>query len=94
MCNATQDIERIGAEAAGCWLDCSRGIYIGEEVQEYALAYGWSGPRVNSDGEWYHDAYDEAENYLNNNIADDNHYFGCNESGDWGLWPIDDDDSI
>jgi hypothetical protein len=100
MCNATTigqkfsawvSRERLGEEASGCWLDSARGRYIGEEVQSFATSYGWTLLHLSADDEYYCEAWDEAEAWLNENVADEHHYFGSNESGDWGLWPIDDD---
>lgn len=78
----------------GCWLDCTRGIYIGEKVQEIAGAYGWNGPAVNIDDEFYHEVTDEAIDYLNDCLAAhpeaDNLYFGFNHNGDFGIWEHED----
>lgn len=38
-------------------------------------------------GTFYHEATSEAEDHLNGLTADDV-WFGSNESGDWGLWPL------
>jgi hypothetical protein len=77
----------------GCYFDGARGIYIGEAIQEMAQAHGWSfvgwvGPEFGH----YHEATAEAEDYLNTLTADDVS-FGSNESGDWGLWHLCEDDT-
>ena len=38
-------------------------------------------------GAYYHEATIEAEDFLNGLTADDV-WFGPTESGDWGLWPL------
>jgi hypothetical protein len=74
----------------GCYVDCSRGIYVGKRIQELAIEYGWSNdPNANSavldpNDESYYDATDEAEEFLNT-LCDDTVYFGVNESGDFML---------
>ena len=32
------------------------------------------------------------QQYLNDHVADEGYYFGSSEGGDWGLWPINDND--
>ena len=74
----------------GCYVDCSRGIYVGKRIQELAIEYGWSNdPNANSavldpNDEAYYDATDEAEEFLNT-LCDDTVYFGVNENGDFML---------
>jgi len=84
----------------GCWIDCHKGIYIGEEVQEIATAYGWKGECVACDGvlsdgddpEAYEWAWEEAEEFMNSLIEEHDFYFTCSDwGGDWGLWPIEED---
>ena len=77
---------RAEPEDAGCWLDGSRGQYIGEEIQQLAHEQGWSGEMLGVDDEWYCEAWEEAEAYLNEHCAPDGFDFSSNESGDWGLW--------
>jgi hypothetical protein len=43
-------------------------------------------------GTLYHEATNEAEDYLNGLTADDV-WFGPTESGDWGLWPLEEEKS-
>ena len=86
----------------GCYLDSARGVYIGEAVQASAALPGWSpaagvvacdhedceAAHEEADhGTLYDEATTEAEDHLNGLTADDV-WFGSNESGDWGLWPL------
>jgi hypothetical protein len=48
-------------------------------------------PSEDDHGLWYDEATDEAEDFLNRLTAGDV-AFGSNESGDWGLWHICDDE--
>lgn len=80
------------AAEVGPYADSSRGIYIGERIQSIAADKGWDGGMADADDEFYHAATDEAEDWLNENIADDEHVFGTNEGGDWGYWPIEGDE--
>ena len=75
----------------GCYLDSSRGVYIGEEVQQFAKDHGWQDTPVSIDFEFYFDAWDEAEDYLNSSFPVDGASWGSNENGDWGLWKDKDD---
>tara|TARA_R100000656_G_scaffold29698_3_gene26030 strand:- start:781 stop:1191 length:411 start_codon:yes stop_codon:yes gene_type:complete len=78
---------------AGCWLDGARGQYIGEEVQNIAANCGWKGETLSADQEWYCEAWDEAEQYLNGNVAPKGFFFGTTSwGGDWGLWSVDEDE--
>lgn len=72
----------------GCLYNGARGIYMGEAVQALAVLYGWGGERVSVDHEHYHDAWDEAEAYLNR-IAPEGYVFGGGESGDFFFMPVD-----
>ena len=84
----------------GCYFDGARGVYIGEAVQQMAQSHGWKydaqwemvyiddvGQGRGDDSLAYHEATTEAEDYLNTLTADDVS-FASNESGDWGLWPL------
>ena len=86
----------------GVYFDGARGQYIGEAVQELAASHGWrySAARTQSGRQrWpvsrhsseYTFAWDEAEDFLNDLTAE-GVYFGSTESGDWGLWAIEDDE--
>ena len=82
----------------GVYFDSARGRYIGEAVQELAASHDWrysaQFETVNADDdddpEAYTWAWDEAEDFLNT-LTDGTVYFGGNESGDWGLWLVEDD---
>ena len=89
----------------GVYFDGARGVYIGEAVQQLAASHGWKYSAqfqtvnvadTDSEGVWsangetYNGAWDEAEQYLNDLTAD-GVWFGANESGDWGLWAVEDD---
>lgn len=82
----------------GVYFDGARGVYIGEAVQQLAASHGWKYSAqfetvgVHDDGvtEEYTWAWDEAEDFLND-LTDDSVYFGSTESGDWGLWAVEDD---
>ena len=81
----------------GCYFDSARGIYIGQAVIEMAVEHGMKDDPCNcesckangidSDCEFYHERWDEAEEFLNTLTSDDV-YFGGNDNGDWGLWEI------
>jgi hypothetical protein len=81
--------QKYGAKEAGCWLDCSRGIYIGEEVISIAMDHGFkpeNGSDTEADDEFYLDVWQEAEDFMQQ-FAEDGFYFGCSDwGGDWGLW--------
>ena len=73
----------------GCYFDSARGQYIGIEVIRLAEAYGMQlsdndDKQVDVYAEFYHELWDEAENYLQQ-FAPEGYYFGS-PNGDWGLW--------
>jgi hypothetical protein len=73
----------------GCYFDCSRGIYIGNEVQLLAESNGWKpagGIITDPRHEDYLEVVAEAEDWLNDSVAVEGHYWGYNEYGDFGLW--------
>ena len=84
--------------------DCHNGIYIGEDVQALAYERGWiynsQFPMVmkNDDTlelETYTWAWDEAEQFLNDNVAEESHYFGSQPMagcGCWGYWKVEEDE--
>jgi len=72
----------------GLYYDCARGRYIGEAVQQLAQEYGWAAEYCEADGESYSEAWDDAEQYLQQ-YCPDGYYAGSNENGDWGVWRID-----
>jgi len=73
----------------GCWFDSNRGIHIGESVQEAALSYGWKGSMVYNDEENYILVWDEAADFIDN-LCPEGYWFGGNDNGDWGVWPMED----
>lgn len=81
-----------GEKEAGCWLDCSRGIYIGDCVIREAIAHGFKCDEEPKEATWseserYHELWDEAEEFLQQ-FAAEGYSFGTSEwGGDWGLWP-------
>lgn len=78
----------------GCHFDSNRGIYIGQAVQELAVEYGWTEkPVMSPDDMEYHDAWSEAETYLEQFLPP-YCYLGSNDSGDWGVWPNVDDEEV
>ena len=91
----------------GCYFDSARGVYIGEAVQASAALHGWAPADgvVACDhddcetahdeadhGTHYHEATIQAEDHLNGLTTDDV-WFGPTESGDWGLWPLEEEDN-
>lgn len=83
-------MHKLTAENAGCWFDCARGQYIGVEVIREAQCYGWdkggyAEEDCTPDAEWYYEAWDAAEQYLNS-ICPDGFWIGNTESGDFGMW--------
>jgi hypothetical protein len=83
---------------------CQNGIYIGQDVQALACEKGWRYSEQfqmvmkdddTEDAETYIWAWDEAEQFLNDKVAEENHYFGSQPMagcGCWGYWEILDDD--
>lgn len=78
---------QIGKADVGCYLDSARGIYIGRYVQRFATKLGWEGEELKEDHEFYLEATQEAEDYINE-LCDDTVYAGSTENGDWGIWEI------
>jgi hypothetical protein len=75
----------------GCFFDGSRGKYIGTEVQKLAESNGWDPGYdliTDPDDEDYLEATAEAEDWLNDFVVTEGHYWGYNEYGDFGLWPM------
>lgn len=81
----------------GCYFDSNRGQYQGEEVINLAHDYGMKISADDSDncyttGEFYHELWEEAEQYLNDFIPE-GYYFGQNEfSCDAGVWKIEEEE--
>ena len=73
----------------GCYFDSARGIYIGQAVIEFAESLGMTHEdKRTPDHEFYHEAWTDAENWLNRFHSDDTHYWGSTENGDFGYWEI------
>ena len=83
--------ENTAENYVGCWYDGVGGRYIGEHVQTLAQINGWKGDPLSADDEFYHEAFDEAELFLNELIPD-GYYFGPqpDSGGDWGFYRQDD----
>ena len=83
--------ENTAENYVGCGDDGVRGRYIGEHVQTLAQINGWKGDPLSADDEFYHEAFDEAEVFLNELIPD-GYYFGPqpDSGGDWGFYRQDD----
>jgi len=81
----------------GPWTHGDLGIHQGEEILHHAFDYGcprawargsevrWDDEVITPDHEHYHEICDEAEEWMNENIAIDGFTFGW-ENGEWGLW--------
>ena len=52
-----------------------RGTFTGEAVQDLATSYGWTGEELPADNEFYDEAITEAEDWLNDNVAEDGSVF-------------------
>ena len=77
----------------GCYFDSARGIYIGQAVIELAESLGMSPEEERTpEHEFYCEAWEDAENWLNRFHSDNNHYWGSNENGDFGYWEIETDE--
>jgi len=71
---------------------------LGEHVQSVAEDYGWKGTIIDANHQCkgddlcdcYYEAWSEAEDWLNDEYSDDNHYWGSLEGGDWGYWATED----
>lgn len=84
--------QQLSEDDAGPWIDSSRGIYMGVEIQKIAQERGWEGAQVlDPKDEVYFDASHDAEDYLQS-IAPDGYYFGTSEQGDWGLWRFEEEE--
>ena len=77
------NIEKVPASDAGCWVDGHWGHYGPERVQELAAALGWTGERIGPDDDVdaYMDATDDAERWMNDNVAADGYVFGWWDGG-------------
>lgn len=71
----------------GCYFDSARGMYIGQAVIELAESFGMPTETERTpEHEFYCEAWDDAENWLNSHVAKDGFFFGSSESGDFGYW--------
>lgn len=76
----------------GCYFDSARGQYIGEAVIHFAESLGMTKEEeCTPEHEFYCEAWEDAENWLNSHYADDRHLWGCSEWGDFGYWLIEED---
>lgn len=87
----------------GCYVDGGCGIYATDEIVSIARSHGATITRdcdCNHDQscfesefascEWVGDYEDKASDYMNDYHGVEGAYWGRNENGDWGLWPIED----
>lgn len=77
--------------ATGCWLDCCRGHYIGEAVIDFAESLGFHVENEEDrtpEGEWYCEAWDDAEEYLQDFAAEGFFFGSAEDTGAWGYWSI------
>ncbi len=91
--------QKYGFKEEGCWFDGHRGIYMGEAIIDTAIDHGFTiedgdledGKRY-ADHEFYHELWEEAEDFMQA-FALDGYYFGTSEGGgDWGLWAVEEDE--
>lgn len=76
----------------GCYFDNHRGIYMGEAVIQLAESLGMTHEEERTpDHEFYLEAWEDAENWLNSHYSDDAHYWGSTENGDFGYWLIEEE---
>ena len=64
---------------------------MGEAIIEFAESYGFilqCEEDSTPDGEFYHEAVDDAENFLNENVAEEGYMFGMGECGDFMYMPV------
>ena len=83
------------SRACGVWVESSLGIYMGEWIQKIASFHGWSKQPTSPKGSInpnypesvnYYRLIEEAINYLNQEVAPENWFFGYGSQGDFGLW--------
>ena len=73
----------------GCIFDNHHGIYMGEAIIELAESYGMKHEEERTpEHEFYCEAIEDAENFLNNNVAEEGYCFGFGECGDFMYMPI------
>lgn len=73
----------------GCIFDNHRGIYMGEAIIELAEEWGMKYETDRTpDSEFYFEAIESAEYYLNKFVAEDGYMFGFGPCGDFMYMPI------
>lgn len=88
----------------GCYFDGARGCYMVDAIVDFAETYGFrpahececEDHKYNpncawSECEWANEVEDDATAFMEDNYPQDGATWGRSESGDWGLWPIEDD---
>lgn len=69
-----------------CFIDSANGIYIGQIIQSIAISNGMVGELIEADHEHYHDAWTEAEDWINSNLCGKHIAFGSiADTGAYGL---------
>lgn len=64
----------------GCYVDELHGVYAPMEACKVARGFGWSGRQpTDIEDSWYQE--EEATEWLNDNVADDDHSFGWYNGG-------------
>lgn len=77
----------------GCYFDSARGQYVGQAVIELAESLGMTPEEERTpEHEFYYEAWEDAENWLNRFHSDAAHFWGCTENGDFGYWKIEEED--
>lgn len=88
---------------AGCYVDGARGIYATDAIVTFAREQGATIVHDDTDctheetafesefgGCEFADEYeDQATAFMDDGYSVEEHYWGRNENGDWGLWPAD-----
>ena len=87
----------------GCYVDGARGIYAIDKIVRFAVDQGFvltgedeygeplsDMSKSLSDYEFKDELEDQIDEFMNNNWPVSSAYWGRNESGDWGLWDIQD----
>lgn len=78
---------QLTAADAGCWVDGHWGQYGSLKVIQIAQEFGlWPDETFDNENEFIHEIADEAEQWMNDNVAPDGHSFGWFD-GEWFLWP-------
>lgn len=96
-----RDNPQLGSDRdAGCYVDGAQGIYAIDRIVEIAKAHGFeaicpacdAGDPTNVEEHCDHsnELENECDAYMNEYFPVDGRYWGRNDNGDWGLWPIDD----